>query len=101
MSDNFLKHTDPVSYSLLLNAIMANPSYAPDTGSDVFSYHDFERIGTLSFTQLAELRHRGAFSTVAHTFTSCCQRCSKSKDPEIRALPEIWYHVRPFPRVIL
>jgi hypothetical protein len=72
---------------------MANPSYAPDTGSDIFSYRDFERIGTLSFTQLADLRHRGAFSTVAHTFTSCCQRCAKSKDPEIRALPEIWYQV--------
>ncbi|EXL00603.1 hypothetical protein FOQG_00697 [Fusarium oxysporum f. sp. raphani 54005] len=33
----------------------------------------YERIGNLSFTQLASLRHRGAFTTVALTFSTCCQ----------------------------
>ncbi|KAJ3529859.1 hypothetical protein NM208_g9572 [Fusarium decemcellulare] len=33
----------------------------------------YERIGNLTFTQLASLRHRGAFTTVALTFSTCCQ----------------------------
>ncbi|KPM36837.1 hypothetical protein AK830_g9727 [Neonectria ditissima] len=33
----------------------------------------YERIGNLSFTQLSNLRHRGAFTTVALTFATCCQ----------------------------
>ncbi|KAI8671322.1 hypothetical protein NCS57_00607000 [Fusarium keratoplasticum] len=33
----------------------------------------YERIGNLTFTQLASLRHRGAFATVALTFSTCCQ----------------------------
>ncbi|KAF9769372.1 hypothetical protein IL306_013219 [Fusarium sp. DS 682] len=37
------------------------------------SKETYERIGNLSFTQLASLRHRGAFTTVALTFSTCCQ----------------------------
>ncbi|KAJ4268477.1 hypothetical protein NW762_002540 [Fusarium torreyae] len=33
----------------------------------------YERVGNLTFTQLASLRHRGAFTTVALTFSTCCQ----------------------------
>ncbi|KAL7937700.1 putative death-receptor fusion protein domain-containing protein [Trichoderma chlorosporum] len=33
----------------------------------------FETIGNLAFEQLANLRHRGAFTTVAATFATCCQ----------------------------
>ncbi|CAK7204368.1 hypothetical protein SEUCBS139899_007124 [Sporothrix eucalyptigena] len=33
----------------------------------------FERIGNLAFEQLSMLRHRGALTTVAQTFTLCCQ----------------------------
>ncbi|KAG9254907.1 putative death-receptor fusion protein-domain-containing protein [Emericellopsis atlantica] len=49
----------------------------------------FEQIGDLTFEQLATLRHRGAFSTVANTFTSCCQQIkfveamSKSKGEQL------------------
>lgn len=32
----------------------------------------FEKIGDLAFEQLSSLRHRGAFSTVSLTFTTCC-----------------------------
>ncbi|KAL6910490.1 putative death-receptor fusion domain-containing protein [Trichoderma evansii] len=52
----------------------------------------FEAIGNLSFTQLANLRHRGAFTTVAATFATCCQ-LTKHLDPvdgEISLL-ETWY----------
>ncbi|KND95019.1 hypothetical protein TOPH_00464 [Tolypocladium ophioglossoides CBS 100239] len=34
----------------------------------------FERIGNLTFNQLSNLRHRGAFTTVAMTFATCCQQ---------------------------
>ncbi|KAK3682638.1 putative death-receptor fusion protein-domain-containing protein [Podospora appendiculata] len=33
----------------------------------------FKSVGSLTFEQLACLRHRGAFSTVSLTFTTCCQ----------------------------
>lgn len=80
--------------SLLLHAILLNTTYAPpDNGPDGLSFEDFRRIGTLSFVQLAELRHRGAFSTVAQTFAACCKRCGRSKDSGISGLPETWYKV--------
>lgn len=54
----------------------------------------FERLGRLCFTQLLELRHRGAHSTVAQTFAAFCRRCATSKIPKLQALPEAWYQVR-------
>ncbi len=53
----------------------------------------FEELGRLCFMQLLELRHRGAFSTVSHTFAAFCRRCSSSSILELRALPEKWYQV--------
>lgn len=53
----------------------------------------FERLGRLCFTQLLDLRHRGAHSTVAQTFAAFCRRCAISKIPKLQALPEIWYQV--------
>lgn len=58
----------------------------------------FERIGNLAFAQLSTLRHRGALTTVAQTFTLCCQL---AQDPVV-ATPEtspdktfvsVWYKV--------
>ncbi|PCH00030.1 Armadillo-like helical [Penicillium occitanis (nom. inval.)] len=74
--------------SLLLHAIVLNAAYAPNDG---LQRADFETIGTLSFVQLSELRHRGAFSTVAQTFAACCLRCAENKSPEISSLPDMWY----------
>lgn len=51
----------------------------------------FEKLGRLCFTQLLELRHRGAFSTVSQTFAAFCRRCVLSNIPALRALPKIWY----------
>ncbi|KAF4266943.1 hypothetical protein KXV68_002181 [Aspergillus fumigatus] len=76
--------------SLLLHATLANATYAPQ-GKSGFTAEDYEKIGMSSFTQLAELRHRGAFSTVSQTFATCCQRCGQSSDPAISALPQRWY----------
>ncbi|EEQ31240.1 HEAT repeat protein [Microsporum canis CBS 113480] len=75
--------------SLLLNAILSNTSYAPLR--DGLNYEEYSRVGNLTFSQLAELRHRGAFSAVSQTFVSCCQRCSLSKDKAIASLPETWF----------
>ncbi|KAJ6063335.1 uncharacterized protein N7446_007455 [Penicillium canescens] len=85
---------DVLSYSwrslrestLLLHATLINTSYGP-SGDDGLQRADFAKIGGASFTQLAELRHRGAFSNVSQTFATCCQRCSSAKDPSIRELP--------------
>ncbi|KAJ5160900.1 uncharacterized protein N7482_007904 [Penicillium canariense] len=76
--------------SLLLHATMVNTAYGP-VGKDGLQREDFEKVGRASFTQLAELRHRGAFSTVSTTFATCCQRCSSSMDVSIQELPKSWY----------
>lgn len=89
---------DVLSYSwrslrestLLLHATLINTSYGP-SGDEGLQRADFAKIGGASFTQLAELRHRGAFSNVSQTFATCCQRCSSAKDPSIRELPRGWY----------
>lgn len=80
-------------YSLLVHATLSNQTYGPE-GEAGLTRSDYEKIGRSSFTQLAELRHRGAFSTVAQTFSTCCQRCGQSSNPEIAGLPELWYQVR-------
>ncbi|KAF7591447.1 hypothetical protein BBP40_001550 [Aspergillus hancockii] len=76
--------------SLLLYATLANRTYGPK-GELGLTKSDYEMIGVASFTQLAELRHRGAFSTVSQTFATCCLRCGQSNDPEISILPQRWY----------
>jgi hypothetical protein len=56
----------------------------------------FEKLGRLCFTQLLELRHRGAFSTVSQTFAAICRRCVSSDIEALRVLPEFWYQVRAY-----
>ncbi|PWY74362.1 HEAT repeat protein [Aspergillus heteromorphus CBS 117.55] len=75
--------------SLLLHATISNKAYGPQESG--LTVEHFANIGTLSFIQLAELRHRGAFSTVSQTFATCCLRCGQSSSPEISALPSRWY----------
>jgi len=50
-------------------------------------------LGNLCFTQLAELRHRGAFSTVAQTFALVCRQCALSRDAASRSQVSKWYKV--------
>ncbi|KAK8933176.1 hypothetical protein VCV18_001722 [Metarhizium anisopliae] len=52
----------------------------------------FERIGNLTFTQLENLRHRGAFTTVSSTFATCCQQTKYLQlEQNERTLLGIWY----------
>ncbi|KAL4785390.1 putative death-receptor fusion protein-domain-containing protein [Aspergillus varians] len=76
--------------SFLVHATLSNETYGPE-GESGLTRADYEKIGRTTFTQLAELRHRGAFSTVAQTFAACCRRCGQSSNPEISALPQLWY----------
>ncbi|KAI2642567.1 hypothetical protein GGS21DRAFT_498499 [Xylaria nigripes] len=52
----------------------------------------FEEIGNLTFDELSNLRHRGAFSTVSQTFTACCQlpQCVQPHQSSVNLL-EKWY----------
>ncbi|KAM0701622.1 hypothetical protein Q7P35_010530 [Cladosporium inversicolor] len=54
--------------SMLMGAMFSPAMLAPCTSPTDFKKSMFE----LCFTQLGELRHRGAFSTVAQTWTTCC-----------------------------
>ncbi|GAW11119.1 hypothetical protein ANO14919_004590 [Xylariales sp. No.14919] len=59
--------------SNLLRTIAHNMCYDRKQGYLAPSRQSFEEIGNLTFTELSNLRHRGAFSTVSQTFTTCCQ----------------------------
>ncbi|KAF2677884.1 HEAT repeat protein-like protein [Lentithecium fluviatile CBS 122367] len=76
--------------SVLLRAIA---SRAPIGANDrsLITPEAFEKFGRLCFAQLIELRHRGAFSTVAQTFAAFCRRCISAEDEILRTLPERWY----------
>ncbi|GAB0131934.1 hypothetical protein EsDP_00000387 [Epichloe bromicola] len=52
----------------------------------------FERIGNLTFAQLASLRHRGAFTTVSTSFATCCQQTKHLRFGEGEVpLLDVWY----------
>jgi hypothetical protein len=61
--------------SLLLRTLL---SKAPlnDDDSGMINHSIFEEIGEVTFLQLGNLRHRGAFTTVSQTFVVFCEKCS-------------------------
>ena len=59
----------------------------------LLSPQQLRQLGDLTFTELAELRHRGAFSTVAQTFVVCCMRSNSGAETVGQTL-EDWYKVR-------
>ncbi|KAL8686368.1 MAG: hypothetical protein Q9218_007155 [Villophora microphyllina] len=75
-------------HSMLQSTIAGSKS---TTLSRIFTNDHYRQFGDLAFTELAELRHRGAFSTVSQTFALCCFHCAESEDPETQALPRKWY----------
>ena len=83
-------------FSLLMHAIFMTALLNSDNGVLKLDYDDFHHLGWLAFSQLAELRHRGAFSTVAQTFALCCAKCAETTGTHthIAQLPELWYQVR-------
>ncbi|KAI5928616.1 putative death-receptor fusion protein-domain-containing protein [Camillea tinctor] len=79
--------------SNLSRAISNNARSKREDGFLTPSRQNFEAIGRLTFNELSNLRHRGAFTTVSQTFASCCQLVKyfpiQSKD-DINLLDE-WY----------
>lgn len=69
-------------YSSMLQTIVLNSPLVNESESELpivgLKPEDLERLARLAFTQLTELRHRGAFSAVAHTYAACCLRCHQS-----------------------
>ncbi|KAI0840628.1 hypothetical protein F5Y06DRAFT_308806 [Hypoxylon sp. FL0890] len=59
--------------SNLMRVIASNARKNRGPGLLAPSRQNFEAIGRLTFDELSNLRHRGAFTTVSQTFTSCCQ----------------------------
>lgn len=77
-----------------MHTIATHPPIASSALSNQgLHYDDYHEFGELVFQQLAELRHRGAFSTVAQTFAAWCVTCSVSDNPVIVELPKQWYQV--------
>ena len=76
-----------------MHAIVTNKGYIPLSLRESTVYEGYHIFGRLAFTQLAELRHRGAFSTVSHTFAACCMMCARSTQQVIRECPKTWYKV--------
>ncbi|KAH0008136.1 hypothetical protein KCU78_g11404, partial [Aureobasidium melanogenum] len=75
--------------SLLLRSIVKNCPL-DSLEQTLLSSQQLRQLGDLTFTQLAELRHRGAFSTVAQTFVICCMRSNSGTNTVSQAL-EDWY----------
>lgn len=92
--DDACQHEKADFNSSLLQATVSGSHYRRASSVNKLELEDYKRIGALSFAELAELRHRGAFSTVAQTFTACCISCVSSQDPDIAVLPKIWFNVR-------
>ncbi|KAL9102416.1 MAG: hypothetical protein Q9163_002437 [Psora crenata] len=86
--------------SLLMNAIISRFDLESKLWQKDLNRDIHRQLGDLAFQQLAELRHRGAFSTVSQTFASWCVSCINSSIPGIAALPKMFYHVRPAPQTI-
>ncbi|KAF1961684.1 HEAT repeat protein-like protein [Byssothecium circinans] len=76
--------------SILLRVIITKAPIGTSSHT-LLASNSVEEFGNLCFTQLVELRHRGAFSTVAQTFAAFCRRCISADDPLLRALPGRWY----------
>ena len=81
--------------SNLLQTIVSTLKFSRCTGALKPSSQTVRHIGNLSFLQLSELRHRGAFTTVSQTFATCCQSVKYLIDADVwgHALLEWWYRV--------
>ncbi|KAI0145897.1 hypothetical protein F4776DRAFT_382398 [Hypoxylon sp. NC0597] len=79
--------------SNLMRVIASNARQSRAHGVLTPSRQNFERIGRLTFEELSNLRHRGAFTTVSQTFTSCCQlvRYFHNSSNDGLSLLDEWY----------
>jgi hypothetical protein len=78
-----------------MRSVMALLKNQSRSGSVYPSRQVFEDMSSLTFEQLSNLRHRGAFTTVALTFNTCCQLVKYLSSPQSdageRTLLDIWY----------
>ena len=58
--------------SNLLRVMASKVNVSWEDGSNVLPVELFRKVGDLTFEQLSNLRHRGAFSTVSLTFARFC-----------------------------
>lgn len=79
--------------SLLMQRMVPNVSKDTAPLSNMTDADFYRRHVGLAFQQLAELRHRGAFSTVSQTFSLWCVSCARSDNPDTRGLPQEYYQV--------
>jgi hypothetical protein len=81
--------------SLLIQAIVSKLTIKSSKESPFLAFNLFQQVGNLTFEQLSTLRHRGAFSTVAGTFTQCCKLTQHASIVENggAALLLDWYNV--------
>lgn len=88
-------NTPPPSNTL--RAIVGHLRFGRVKGTLCPSRAVFAAVGALSLAQLAALRHRGALSAVAQTFTLCCQLAEDplitppSDTPADDTLLMVWY----------
>ncbi|KAI1212980.1 putative death-receptor fusion protein-domain-containing protein [Annulohypoxylon truncatum] len=79
--------------SNLMRTIANNARQSRGHGLLAPSRQNFEAIGRLTFDELSNLRHRGAFTTVSQTFTSCCQlvKYFPVESDDVPSLLDEWY----------
>lgn len=54
-------------------------------------HNDYRQIGELVLSELSQLRHRGAFSSVSLAFAACCVQCVREGDISTKKLPKEWF----------
>ncbi|KAK5990266.1 tRNA (32-2'-O)-methyltransferase regulator TRM732-like protein [Cladobotryum mycophilum] len=78
--------------SNLMRTLASTMRNKSQEGFIVPSRETFEEIGNLTFDQLASLRHRGAFTTVAATFATCCQLAKHLEQTDgAEPILNVWY----------
>ena len=80
-------------FSLLMHATILRYANTPNFWEQDIYADIYYQMGELTFQQLAELRHRGAFSTVSQTFAIWCTSCTKSGSQTLASLPRKFFQV--------
>jgi hypothetical protein len=60
--------------SSLIRVLVSKAPISETEETSILRKGDLEILSRLCFTELAELRHRGAFSSVAQAYAACCSR---------------------------
>lgn len=71
-----------------MHVVVTSGAYSPSLSDN---HSNLKRFGWLALTQLKEIRHRGAFSTVSLTFAACCTACARSGNTGLIQEQKSWY----------